>query len=202
MEDRFLHSCSTPNSLGLIVEGDNDKLSYEMIFKRIKPELYIKTLVLHGRDKKTLKDIFKILNKKLQGSNHSGVKKGLIICDCDETCAPERAGFIKEAIKKESDLPNTYHKIKIHATCKELETLFLTCIEDVKIINGQSVNFKQIKNIENIPDHKKRLSELLLKEKIIYGNEVAKEIASQINIETLKERLKNFNRLHQIINNL
>lgn len=188
-------------TMGLIVEGEDDKLSYEIFLRKIKPGLEIETLLLHGCDKKKLEERFKILNKKLQNSNYSGVEKGLIICDCDEKCAPERADFIKKTL----DLTNAYHnnnKINIHATCKELETLFLTCIEDVKIINERSVNFKRIKNIGSIPDHKKHLSELLYKENITYGKKVAEEIASQINVETLKERLKNFDRLYQIINNL
>ena len=188
--------------LGLIVEGEYDQFSYKILLKRIKPELEIETFLLNGFDKEKLKETFKILNKKLQQSKYSGVEKGLIICDCDGKCAPERASFIKEAIKKESDLTNTYHKIKIHATCRKLETLFLTCIEDVNRINGQSVSFKKIKNPESISDPKKYLKELLNEKNIPYGKKVAEEIASQINIETLKERLKNFNRLHQIINNL
>lgn len=185
-------------AIGLIVEGEDDEFSYKILLKRIKPELEIETFLLNGFNKKNLKEMFKILNKKLQQSKYSGVEKGLIICDCDGKCAPEKAVFIKNAL----GLTNSDHKIEIHATCEELETLFLTCIEDVEKINGQIVKFKQIRNPVGIIYPKECLSELLLKENIIYGKKVAEEIASQINIDALKTRLRNFNRLHQIINNL
>ncbi|MCL4546802.1 MAG: DUF4276 family protein [Deltaproteobacteria bacterium] len=185
-------------SLGLIVEGAGDELSYEVFFKRIKPELDIKTLRLNGCNRENLKKIFKILNKKLQQSNYSGVEKGLIICDCDGKCAPEIANFIRTTLK----ITCKDNNIKIHATCEELETLFLTCIEDVNTINGNPVKFKKIRKPENILNPKEHLLELLNDKKIIYGEKVAEEIASQINISVLEKRSKNFNRLYKIINNL
>jgi hypothetical protein len=93
-------------------------------------------------------------------------------------------------------------KIKIHATCKELETLFVTYIEDIKEVSGKKMNFKEIKNPESIPNPKEYLMKLLLKENIIYGQKVAREIASQVDISKLEKRSKNFRRLYKIINNL
>lgn len=61
--------------MGLIVEGEGDQLSYEIILKKIKPELDIKTFLLYGCDKEKLKKIFKILNKKLQVSIIAELKK-------------------------------------------------------------------------------------------------------------------------------
>ena len=81
-------------TMGLIVEGEDDRLSYEIIFKRIKPELDIKTFLLHGCDKEKLKERFEILNKKLQESNYSGVKEGLIICAQTRRSGGSRMRFL------------------------------------------------------------------------------------------------------------
>ena len=187
-----------PISIGLIVEGEDDRLSYEVFFKKIKPEINIISYPLYGCDKKKLVETFKILNRKLRQSSYSSVEKGLIIFDCDKKCAPERAGFIKQSL----NLTNMPANIKIHATCTELETFFLTCIEDIKEIFGEKVKFKKIKKPESIQDPKKYLSKLLNEKNITYGKKVAEEIANQIDICTLRERSKNFNRLYEIVDNL
>jgi len=185
--------------LGMIVEGEHDQFSYEVFFKKINPKLNFKTYILHGCDKEKLRVNFEILNKKIQHSNYSGVEHGIIICDCDKKCAPERANFIKNALK----ITNTDCKIKIHATCIELETLFLTYIQDIKEIDGKAVKFEKIKNPENIKNPKEYLEDLLLnKENIVYGRKVAEEMASQADIIKLKEKSENFERLYNIINNL
>jgi hypothetical protein len=186
--------------IGMIVEGEDDQFSYEIFFKKINPELDFKTYLLHGCDKEKLNNIFPILRKKIKESEFSGYKKGLIICDCDKKCAPEVANFIKDTLNITDAL---YDKIKIHATCEELETLFLTCIEDISFeINGKRISFKKIKNPENISNPKERLESLLYKEGIIYGREVAREMASQVDIIKLKEKSQNFKRLYNIIDNL
>lgn len=188
--------------IGLIVEGEDDELSYEVFLKNINPELNIQFLRLNGCDKEKLKNTFKILNQKIKNPKYSRVEKGLIICDCDSKCAPDRAKFIKDAINIKDPVEELENCIKIHATCKELETLFLTCIDEIKFIDGKDVNFKKIKNPENISYPKEHLRNLLLKEEnIIYGKKVAEEIASQINVNKLEERSDNFKRLKQIVDN-
>ncbi len=185
-------------SIAILVEGEDDQYSYESFFKKVRPDLNIKTILLNGCNKKALKDNFPILRGKIN-SQYSGYKLGLIICDCDTECAPERARFMLDALGGAGIISGN---IRIHATHQELETLFLYCIEDVKIIDEIRVNFKEIRNIESIADHKKCLKDLLLEKNIIYGKKTAEQISQQIDINKLEERSENFKRLKEIICNV
>lgn len=185
-------------SIAILVEGEDDQYSYESLLKKVRPDLNIKTILLNGCNKKVLKDNFPILREKIK-SQYSGYKLGLIICDCDTKCAPERAEFMINALGKEEIISGN---IRIHATHKELETFFLSCIEDVKIIDDKDVSFKKIKNLESIPNHKEYLKNLLLEYNIIYGRKIAEQISQQLDINKLEKESKNFGRLKGIICNV
>lgn len=184
--------------IAILVEGEDDQYSYESLFKKVRPDLNIKTFLLNGCNKKALKDNFPILREKIN-SQYSGYELGLIICDCDTKCAPERAKFMIDALGKAEIISGN---IRIHATNKELETFFLSCIEDVKIIDDKHISFKKIKNLESITNHKEHLKNLLSRYNITYGKKTAEQISQQLDINKLEKKSKNFGRLKEIICNI
>jgi hypothetical protein len=187
--------------IGLIVEGHYDAAVLETLARRVAQSpvtLYVRPC--GGKQK--LKRIFPGYLREFEHVHHGeAVEKALVVCDADQKPPDELRASLSQEIRNRAYWPA--YKLHICIVRQEIETWLLADENAINSIaagrGGQNRVTRVPGELESIADPKQRLHNLLSKVGLPATPEVYKQIAANVDLETLRQRCPSFREFEQAV---
>lgn len=187
-------------SYGTVVEGTYDSPVYEELIKGIlgSEEVWIVSRVARGRS--TLMSRLRGYLWSLTHANQVGgpVDKALAIRDANaKDPTTVEAAMHAQIANQPFPFPRG---VSVHAVRQEMEAWLLAdtaAINAVAIARGGRPVAPVAGDLENLPSAKERFVEILSQARLQHTAEVCREIAQNINLDTLRSRCSSFRTFEQ-----
>lgn len=185
--------------IGLIVEGHYDSAVLETLARRDAQSPVTPSVFVCGGKAK--------LKQKLRGYPRyfedvgNPVDKALVVCDADQKPPDEVRASLSQEIRNRASWPAD--KLHICVVRQEIETWLLADENAINSIaagrGGQDRVTRVPGELESITDPKQRLHHLLSKVGLPATPEVYKQIAANVDLETLRQRCPSFREFEQAV---
>jgi hypothetical protein len=189
--------------IGLIVEGHYDEAVLETLARRVAQSpvtLYVSACGGKARLKQKFPGYLRYFEHVHLGNP---VDKALVVCDADQKPPAELRASLSQETRNRASWPAD--KLHICIVRQEIETWLLSDENAVNSVASERGGHARIARVqedpENIGDPKARLRTLPSAAGLVATPAVYQQIASRLDLETLRQRCPSFQEFEQAVRN-